>query len=393
MPSPKPGRPRRPDGPNHPDDDRAEPTGAKTNAASAKAQGTKAKPAAAKKPAAKSTKPTGAARAKTTTGTKASARAKTPAAKAKAAPVAKAKAAARPTAAAPTAKAASSTKAGTATTTRTRPAEPPPPRTGDGEGDVVLDLTGDEPVIDLRETPSPARPVSGRPLDLDHGLTLRNLSTEDGETYARAERFVYEIYRAAGYCRESSRHRVEELQPWRDDCELWTVLDEEGTVLGTTRIIFGPWADLPVGQFRRIDDRDADPVAELSSLAIAPTARGLSVVVHLCRAAFVHSWRRGASALVCIIDGWMVDLLCDVYALPMRPVGAKRFHMGGDVTPSSMSFVGSEFEETARRNTGYWQWMTEAFTPEEIGRWDIPIVLDDPEAHPWMNEKRAKLSR
>jgi hypothetical protein len=45
-----------------------------------------------------------------------------------------------------------------------------------------------------------------------------------------------------------------------------------------------------------------------------------------------------------------------------------------------MTFTGQEFLDTARRNPHYWRWMTEAFGPEKVAEYGLPIVLvDEPE--------------
>jgi len=244
--------------------------------------------------------------------------------------------------------------------------------------DLVIDLRDRAVDRTARATErSKERVVSGRPRDLQPGQTLVHLH-EDGRPWDQAERFVYRTYRAAGYCDESPRERVEQLQPWNDRSRFYMVVDGD-QVVGTSRIIVAPFRQLPVGLFARTDERDADPIAELSSLAVDPAARGLDVVVHLCRAVFVEAYRSGANALVFVIDDWMVELLVDSYRLPVRPVGVQRRYMGGDVTPTAMTLQGPEFLPTARENPGYWQWMTEGLTPQEVARFNLPIVLTDPE--------------
>jgi hypothetical protein len=267
------------------------------------------------------------------------------------------------------------------------------------EDELVIDLRdatlaqreADEFIIDLRDhvvaagKHGPARPEtddkpkSGRPQDLLPGLELVVLQEED-ERWEKAERFVYDTYCEMGYCKPSDRKRVEELQRWNHHSTFHVVFDEDEQVVGTSRHIWGGFDELPVGQFARTDFIDLDPVSELSSLAVAPTARGLGTVVHLCRSVFVEAWLGGANALMFLIDDWMVRLLADTYALPIRFVGDPHFHMGGDVAPTSMTFTGQEFLDTARRNPHYWRWMTEAFGPEKVAEYGLPIVLvDEPE--------------
>jgi hypothetical protein len=278
--------------------------------------------------------------------------------------------------------------------------------TGDGPStkatatdDLIIDLrdhvlaqrASDDLIIDLRDHVVAAgkhglarpetddKPKSGRPGDLPEGCELVVLEEED-ERWEKAERFVYETYCEMQYCRPSERRRVEELQRWNERSNFHVVFDEEENVIGTSRHIWGRFDELPVGQFERTDHVDLDPVSELSSLAVAPTARGLGTVVHLCRSVFVEAWKGGANALMFLIDDWMVKLLADTYVLPIRFVGEPHFHMGGDVAPTSMTFTGRTFLETARQNPHYWRWMTEAFEPQQVVDWELPIVLvDEPE--------------
>ena len=262
--------------------------------------------------------------------------------------------------------------------------------------DVIVDVTdaaiarmhADDLIIDLRDhvvaggkgglarPETDDRPKSGRPLDLVEGLELAVLEDED-ERWEKAERFVYDTYCEMGYCRPSDRFRVEELQQWNEHSRFHVVFDEDEQVVGTARHIWGNYDKLPVGQFTRTDFIDHDPISELSSLAVAPTARGLGTVVHLCRSVFVEAWQGGANSLMFLIDDWMVKLLADSYVLPIRFVGEAHFHMGGDISPTSMTFTGQEFLDTARRNPHYWRWMTEAFTPQQVADWGLPIVLVD----------------
>lgn len=261
--------------------------------------------------------------------------------------------------------------------------------------DLVIDLrsetlarrASDDLIIDLRDhvvaagkhglaRPETDKPKSGRPGDLGHGMRLEVIEEED-ERWEKAERFVYDTYREMEYCAASERCRVEELQRWNLHSNFHVVFDEDDQVIGTSRHIWGGFDDLPVGQFVRQDFVDDDPISELSSLAVAPTSRGLGTVVHLCRSVFAEAWQGGANALMFLIDDWMVRLLADTYVLPIRFVGDPHFHMGGDVAPTAMTFRGREFLDTARHNPHYWRWMTEAFAPQQVADWELPIVLVD----------------
>lgn len=284
-----------------------------------------------------------------------------------------------------------------------------PVRTTGLPDDFVIDLTDanvarlsdERTIIDLRdhvvaegrggivEAEPDGRRVSGRPLDLAEGLELVILQEED-ERWEKAERFVYDTYCEMGYCSVSERNRVEELQDWNDRSEFHVVFDEHETVVGTSRIISDDYERLPIGNFTRTDFADPNPVKELSSVVVAPNLRGFSVVAYLCRSAFVRSMTDDANALVFLLEDGLIDLLANSYALPVRYFGDKRYYMGGDVSPSGMTLRGADFVDTARRNPHYWKWMLEAFTADEVNRYDLPIVLvDDPKPA----EDRSEASR
>lgn len=266
----------------------------------------------------------------------------------------------------------------------------------EGVNEVIVDLTdaaraqvaADDLVIDLRDhvlaaqggavvIPGQDRPTpSGRPLDLLDGLELVVVHEED-ERWEKAERFVYDTYLAMGYCNESTRRRVEELQPWTGRSHFHIVLDEEQEVVGTARLIQDRYENLPIGQFSRTDHRDPDPVMELSSVVVAPTARGLSVVAYLCRSVFFTAFRSDANGLVFLLEEGLIRLLTNHYGLPVRYLGDTGYYMGGDVTPSGLSMAGREYLDTARANPYYWNWMLEACQPGEVVEWELPILLLD----------------
>ena len=59
----------------------------------------------------------------------------------------------------------------------------------------------------------------------------------EGPLFIAAERFLYEIYRESGFCQESPRRMVEELDQWRAGSHFHLVHDEAKSVLGSVRTI------------------------------------------------------------------------------------------------------------------------------------------------------------
>ncbi len=234
-------------------------------------------------------------------------------------------------------------------------------------------------VVDLRDgdlrRPRKAK-GAGRPASLDPGL--RVVPVTDGSLWAAAESLVYEVYREVGYCAPSPRKRVEELQPWADVSHFHVVVDESDQVLGAVRTILGGYEDLPIGQFERTDQTHEDPLCELSSLAIRPGARSTGVLEHLFRAGWLEAARSKATALVSVIDGWLLEVFNDSYGMPFVPIGAGRHYMGGDVVPAALPLVRSMYEEVYEVNPEFIRWNFELVEPSEFAVLDLPIILTDP---------------
>ena len=234
---------------------------------------------------------------------------------------------------------------------------------------LIVDLTEGE-LIDLTE-PDPARPVSGRPLELVDGH--RVVTITGGDLWMAAEAFVYDLYFPIGYCEPSPLRRVEELARWSDISRFHAILNREDVVIGTVRNIFGVYDELPVGQFQRTDHRDPDPVCELSSLTVHRTVRSTGVIEHLYRSAWLDAFRSGSSAVVALIDEWLFDLFRDVYRLPFAKIGIGAHYMGSDPFPVAMPLVGEAYLPVARDNPEFWAWTLEAIAPEEIEAWGLPV--------------------
>lgn len=237
--------------------------------------------------------------------------------------------------------------------------------------ELVIDLT-DEAIASRRITPGAH--VTGRPPDLleHHRLEL----ITGGDRWMDCEAFVYERYRSIGYTHESSRKQVEELARWADNSRFHAVISDDEKIVGTVRTILGNYADLPVGQFERIDFSDPDPVCELSSLVVDQSVRSSGVLDHLFRAGWSDAIRLGASAIVALVDTWLLEVFRASYALPFVPVGIPHFHMGGDVVPVTMDVGPAGAAEVGRNNPHLWVWSLEVMTPEEIDRYGLGGHID-----------------
>ncbi|WP_421118018.1 N-acyl amino acid synthase FeeM domain-containing protein [Aquihabitans daechungensis] len=241
------------------------------------------------------------------------------------------------------------------------------------DGEFVVDLTdGAMAAAQQAEAARAAKAVSARvvsgrpqPLQADHQMS----TITGGDTWMEAEAFVYERYVSLGYADHSSRRRVEELARWADNSRFHAVVADDGEFIGTVRTIFGPYQDLPVGQFDRTNFDDPNPLCELSSLVVKKEFGGSGVLDHLFRAGWADGLRQGARGIVALIDTWIFDVLCDLYCMPFSQLGEPHFHMGGDVVPVVMSTSQTAMAQIAHHNPEFYRWTMEALTVGEIQRY------------------------
>jgi hypothetical protein len=239
---------------------------------------------------------------------------------------------------------------------------------GADEHPVGTDLAHAEEVIDLRD----ARPPSGRPAELLPGH--RVVTITGGDLWMQAEAFVYDIYRQVGYCDESPRSRVEELARWETRSRLHAVMDDDDDIIGVVRTIFGPYADLPVGQFERTDHSHPDPVCELSSLTVRTDVRSTGVIEHLYRAGWLDAFQSGSTTLVALIDDWLLEVFQGTYRLPFSIIGIGQEYMGSTPVPVAMPLVGPAYQLTADENPDFWAWTLEAIGADEAKAWALPLL-------------------
>lgn len=256
-------------------------------------------------------------------------------------------------------------------------------------------------VVSLRDDAAPQDPSSplttsrgkliGRPAALEPGL--RTVTVAGGSMWEASERLVYDVYRESGYCEESSRHRVEELQRWSERSIFHAVIDESEQVIGAVRTIFGSFSDLPIGQFERTDHSHADPVCELSSLAVRPGSRSTGVIEQLYRAGWYQAARTGASALVGVIEEWLLRVFNENYGMPFAPIGVGRFYLGGHSIPVALPLERGMYERVYAKNPDFIDWNFEVVPAAEFEALDLPIILTDRSAaaHSESKERRRSL--
>lgn len=246
----------------------------------------------------------------------------------------------------------------------------------EGEGTAAA---AEEVIIDLRDG-AVADPTtehghhhkgpSGRPDSLAPGQQL--VAITGGDLWMEAEAFVYGVYVKIGYTRPNSRKQVEELARWADDSRFHAVVNDDGSIVGTIRTIYGPYDDLPIGQFDRTDSTDPDPVCELSSLVVDPAQRSTGVIEHLYRAGWLDAWRSESNVAVALIDDWLLEVFQQTYHLPFRRIGVEREYMGTVPIPVALPLDGASYRSLARSNPDFWAWTLEAVADDEVDGWGLP---------------------
>lgn len=211
------------------------------------------------------------------------------------------------------------------------------------------------------------------PEPLDPQLRLEHVSpfSELGD---RAEQFVYDTYRVSGFCKESPRRWVEETDPWREGSTLHVVTDQD-EILGVLRTMAGTIDQLPASQFVPNIPMRTGRLLEGGSLAVKADHRGLGIANELHRLMFQIGIQEQVEGWCMLIDSWMADFLRDVYAFPTRIFSERRQFMGGHIEPIVV-WVDELIHEMSTRRPKLYQHAIATLTPEEIVRFDLPIVLD-----------------
>jgi hypothetical protein len=105
--------------------------------------------------------------------------------------------------------------------------------------------------------------------------------------------------------------------------------------------------------------------------------RSTGVIEHLYRAAWLDAFRSRSSAVVALIDDWLLDVFTGTYHLPFVVVGVAKEYMGGRPLPVALPLVGADYEDLADTNPDFWRWTLEAISPQEAEEWRLPTHLGD----------------
>lgn len=212
-----------------------------------------------------------------------------------------------------------------------------------------------------------------RPESPDPAIRMRTVTEDQPELWERAERFLYEIYRLSGFCEESPRGWVEEIDAYRAGTTLHVAMDGD-TIVGTARSMFGTYDELPIGRFRPEVVVPAGMMSEVGSLAVGPSMRGLGVVNELHRRSFQFALRAGARGLCMLMEPWSVGFFREVYGLPLIQTAPAQVYLGSETMPVLATF--QDMLGTAIRIRPYvFDWILEGVEPEVRAELDLPIRL------------------
>ena len=195
-----------------------------------------------------------------------------------------------------------------------------------------------------------------------------------GHHLSEAERLEYSIFVELEYCRPSSELRSMEYEPWRSESVFQVVVDDQDSVVGTVRTLFGEYDHLPVGKFERTHELPADPVLEYASLADPPGHRAQGVAEELYRAVFQDAVRLGAAGLVALGERWILDFLNGTYGLGFRQLGPSRWYMGGDCFPMGVG-LSDLIRRLARSQPSFLQYLTTEIDLRDATHVDVRHTL------------------
>lgn len=205
-------------------------------------------------------------------------------------------------------------------------------------------------------------------------ITLTVVDNPHTREWDEAERFVYRVFREAGFCEISQREWVEEIDRYRPSSALHVAHTEDGSVVGCVRTMLGTYHELPIGQFRPSAPVPAGTLCEIGSLAVDISIRGLGVVNELHRAALQWALRHGAVGFCMLVEPWSVDFFRDVYGVPLIESAPARHYMGSLTVPATATFE-SLWATLIDHKPGMLAWSTEGLTPTERVNLGVPILL------------------
>lgn len=215
--------------------------------------------------------------------------------------------------------------------------------------------------------------ASFRPERCDAGLVRSLVDQSDSIMWDQAERFIYDVFRVSGFCGESSRGWVEEIDPYRQPSSLHVISDANRPV-GVVRTIPGAYHQLPIGSFEPTSEVTSGMLVEIGSLAVRASLRGLGVANELHRSAVQWALLNGAEGFCMLVEPWAIDFYRDVYGVPLRQCAEARHYMGSLTVPA-IAMLDEMLDQLVRTRPGVFEWFTEDLPPSVWAERDLPYLL------------------
>lgn len=224
------------------------------------------------------------------------------------------------------------------------------------------------------QIPTQLESAGYRPESPDLPIVVTAITDQESQPWDQAERFVYRVFRDAGFCDRSDREWVEEIDSYRSTSTLQVATDRDHQIVGCVRTTLGTYDELPIGQFTPDNEVPSGLLCEIGSLAVDQSLRGLGVVNELHRAAVQGAVRSGATGFCMLVEPWSIDFFCDVYGVPLIQSAAAKEYMGSLTVPATVTFD-ALWPALLRLRPFVFEWVTDGFTPEERAQNQIPILL------------------
>jgi hypothetical protein len=247
--------------------------------------------------------------------------------------------------------------------------------------EVVLDLTGQEPVIELDAERAPE--TADMPPAMPSGYQSHIVTS--GDLALQAIQLEYKVFTEANFFPKYPSGRVEDYDAY-SACSLFHVVtNADDAVVGMVRSLIGPFSELPIGAYLDTpwENAPVDPVCEYASLAIAPEERGAGIAEELYRSVFALAWGSQATGLVALVDPWLRDLLNGFYGCNFEEIGPGIPFSYGEVIPIGVSLAALESHMPVSVPR-FWAWLYTAIEDFEITLdiRDVVVASRSPRARP-----------
>lgn len=210
---------------------------------------------------------------------------------------------------------------------------------------------------------------------------VRTVLVRNAAEIERLRRFQTERYVESGLL-DSPPTRGLDHDPLVSFSEYFGAYDDEGNILGTSRLIWASNADLPILNDHEIDpviaeylDANQADVTELSRVAVAKDAPQFATLAALTRAMLQHCARQGKNTLcLAAVDRPLLHLTRRVLGLPTTTIGEMRPDYYNKPSYPIMIHMVQYLTELRYRDSRMWHYITDGLV--------IDLTLGDEMAEP-----------